>query len=221
MPQIFKPSADTWLRTFAAVAALGLIAAALFGAGVARSDWVTRAGWPVEQPVPFSHKHHVGDLGLDCRYCHSDVEEGRYAGLPSSHVCITCHSQLWTGAEVLEPVRASFAENRPIAWKRVAALPEYVYFDHHIHVARGVPCVECHGRIDEMPLTWRAKPLQMRFCIDCHRDPAPRLRPVNQVTRMDWTGWASDPANRGFGERAMRRFHIQPAKLTDCNVCHR
>jgi hypothetical protein len=221
MPQIFTPTADTWLRALAAVAAVGVVGLSLFGAGFARSDWLTREGYPQTQPVPFSHKHHVGDLGIDCRYCHSDVEVGRYAGLPSSHVCMTCHSQLWTGAAVLAPERASFAEGRPVAWTRVAALPEYVYFDHHIHISRGVPCVECHGRIDRMPLTWRAKALEMRFCLDCHRNPAPRLRPPDQVTRMDWTGWREDPANRDYGRRAMARFHIQPAKLTDCNICHR
>jgi hypothetical protein len=221
MPQIFKPSADTWLRlTFLLVFVL-VCGGGLMATGFARSSYLTRVGWPVDQPVPFSHKHHAGDLGIDCRYCHADVERGRYAGLPGTHVCMTCHSQLWTGAPMLAPVRASLAKDTPIAWKRVSALPGYVYFDHHIHISRGVPCVECHGRIDKMPLTWRAKPFQMRFCIDCHRNPAPRLRPVDQVTRMDWSGWDKVPAHRDFGERAMKRFHIQPAKLTDCDVCHR
>jgi hypothetical protein len=221
MPQIFKPSADTWLRLTLLLVFAGVVGGGLFGTGFARSSYLTRRGWPVEQPVPFSHKHHAGDLGIDCRYCHADVERGRYAGLPASHVCMTCHSQLWTGAPMLAPVRASFATNTPIPWKRVSALPGYVYFDHHIHIARGVPCVQCHGRMDEMPLAWRAKPFQMRFCIDCHRDPAPHLRPPDQVTRMDWSGWDKVPAHRAFGEQAMKRFHIQPARLTDCSTCHR
>ncbi|MFL5295786.1 MAG: cytochrome c3 family protein, partial [Phenylobacterium sp.] len=178
-------------------------------------------GWPVEQPVPFSHAHHAGELGIDCRYCHADVERGRYAGLPASYVCMSCHSQLWTGAPMLAPERASFAQDRPLPWKRVSALPGYVYFDHHIHISRGVACVECHGRIDKMPLTWRAHPFQMRFCIECHRDPAPHLRPPEQVTRMDWSGWDKLPGRRTYGEQAMRAFHIQPARLTDCSVCHR
>jgi hypothetical protein len=221
VPQIFKPSADTWLRTFLLLVFLAVCGAALFATGFARSGYLTRQGWPVDQPVPFSHKHHAGDLGLDCRYCHADVERGRYAGLPAGHVCMTCHSQLWTGAAVLAPVRASFAQDRPLAWTRVSALPGYVYFDHHIHISRGVACVECHGRVDRMPLTWRAKPFQMRFCIGCHRDPAPRLRTPDQVTRMDWSAWDRDPANRGYGRQAMAAFHIQPAKLTDCDTCHR
>jgi hypothetical protein len=118
-------------------------------------------------------------------------------------------------------VRASFAHDEPIAWRRVAALPGYVYFDHHIHISRGVACVECHGRIDKMPLTWRAHPFQMRFCLECHRDPAPHLRPPDQVTRMDWTDWDRDPAHRSYGQKAMAAFHIQPARLTDCSTCHR
>jgi len=221
MPQIFKPSADTWLRLTLLSIFAAVVGGGLFGTGFARSSYLTRQGWPVEQPVPFSHKHHAGDLGIDCRYCHADVERGRYAGLPAGHVCMTCHSQLWTGAAALAPVRAAFAAGKPLAWTRVSALPGYVYFDHHIHIARGVACVECHGRMDQMPLAWRAEPFQMRFCIECHRDPAPRLRPPGEVTRMDWTGWEKNPANRGYGEAAMRRFHIQPARITDCSTCHR
>ncbi len=221
MAQIFTPSADTWLRATAAAVTLFVFAAGLFGSGLARSSYATLAGLPVEQPVPFSHQHHAGDLGIDCRYCHSDVERGRFAGLPSLHVCMTCHSQVWTGAPVLAPVREAFAAARPIVWRRVSALPDYVYFDHHIHVLRGVPCVECHGRVDRMPLTWRAKPLQMRFCLDCHRRPASRLRPPDQVTRMDWQDWNADPAHAAFGNRFMKTHRIEPSRLTDCNVCHR
>jgi len=219
--QIFKPSADTWLRLGVVLVFALVVGGGLAGTGFARSTYLTRVGWPVQQPVPFSHAHHAGQLGIDCRYCHADVERGRYAGLPASHVCMTCHSQLWTGAPMLAPVRASFARDEPLAWKRVAALPGYVYFDHHIHISRGVACVECHGRIDKMPLTWRAHPFQMRFCIECHRDPAPHLRPPDQVTRMDWTDWDQDPANRDYGRKAMAAFHIQPARLTDCSICHR
>jgi hypothetical protein len=221
MPQIFKPSADTWLRLSIAGLLVGAIAVATSGVGLARSTYLTRAGWPVDQPVPFSHKHHVGDLGLDCRYCHSSVEEGRYAGLPPARTCMTCHSQIWTGAPVLAPERQSFAQGKPLVWRRVSALPQYVYFDHHIHIARGVACVECHGRIDQMALTYRAKAFQMRCCLDCHRNPAPHLRPPDQVTRMDWTDWDKDPVHAGYGARAMRAFGVDPAKLTDCNICHR
>ncbi len=134
---------------------------------------------------------------------------------------MTRHSHLWTGAQVLAPERLSFAQDRPLGGRRVSARPGYVYVDHHIHIARGVPCVECHGRMDEMPLAYRAHALEMRFCLGCHRDPAPHLKPPDEVTRMDWSDWDQTPAHRAYGAQAMQRFHIDPAKLTDCGLCHR
>lgn len=220
MPQIFTPSADTWLRAGGCLLLVAILTGGVLASGWARSSYVTHEGWPVHQPVPFSHKHHAGDLGIDCRYCHADVETGPKAGLPPLHTCMTCHSQLWTSAEVLAPIRRNFAEGKPLAWTRVSALPDYVYFDHHIHVDRGVPCVECHGRVDTMPLTYRAKALQMQFCIDCHRNPAPRLRPPDQVTRMDWSGW-KPAGHQPYGAYAAKRFGIDTAALTDCSTCHR
>lgn len=172
------------------------------------------------QQVPFSHKHHVADEGIDCRYCHTGVETSPDAGLPSTHVCMTCHSQLWDKAGVLAPVRASLASGRPVRWQRIAQLPDYVYFDHSIHIDRGVGCVECHGRIDRMPLTARAKPFRMGFCLDCHRDPSTRLRPASLVTRMEPLPWTSDERRR-FGKAAMAHFGIDPRKLDNCGVCHR
>ncbi|HLK25448.1 MAG TPA: cytochrome c3 family protein [Caulobacteraceae bacterium] len=221
MAQIFKPSADVWLRAAALVVFLAIVFGGVFGTGLARSSYATRQGWPIDQTVPFSHKHHAGDLGIDCRYCHVDVERGPVAGIPPTYTCMTCHSQLWTGAPMLAPVRDSLASGQPLVWTRVAKLPQYVYFDHQIHIARGVPCVECHGRMDEMPLAYRAHALEMRFCLDCHRDPAPHLRPPDQVTRMDWSDWDKVPAHRSYGQAAMKADHIQPAKLTDCGLCHR
>jgi hypothetical protein len=222
MAQIFTASADTRLRAFAALLGV-LLAASVFGAaGYATSSYATRVGWFVDQPVPFSHQHHAGELGIDCRYCHANVEVSAHAGLPATEVCMTCHSQVWTGAPMLAPVRDSLASGKPIAWRRVARLPDYVYFDHSIHIARGVPCVECHGRVDEMPLMKRAEPFQMGWCLDCHRDPAPRLRPPDQVTRMDWTDWDRHPeAHKLFGAMVVKAGGIQPAKLVQCNVCHR
>lgn len=173
-----------------------------------------------DQPVPFSHKHHVADDGIDCRYCHTSVEVSQHAGLPPTHTCMTCHSQLWTGAGVLEPVRKSLLTGKPIHWQRVAQLPDYVQFDHSIHIDRGVACVECHGRIDRMPLTWRAKPFQMQFCLNCHRDPAPHLRPPELVTRMEPLGW-SEERRRAYGERVMRAHRIDPKTLDNCEICHR
>jgi len=173
-----------------------------------------------DQPVPFSHKHHVADVGIDCRYCHTGAETSADAGLPPTHTCMTCHSQLWTEAGVLAPVRKSMETGTPIRWNRVAQLPDYVYFDHSIHVARGVGCVECHGRVDEMPLTMRAQPFQMQFCLDCHRNPADRLRPPELETQMTPLGW-SEPRKRTFGEEVMRKHRIDPRVLDNCEVCHR
>jgi hypothetical protein len=221
MPQIFTASADIWVRAAALGVGLAVFGGGLLLGGFVNSSYVTRAGWTVDQPVPFSHKHHVGELGLDCRYCHTTVEVAANAGFPPTSTCMTCHSQLWTGADVLAPVRASLASGRPLAWNRVAQVPDYVFFNHAIHVNRGVPCVTCHGRIDEMPLTWRAYPFQMHVCLDCHRDPAKALRPPDQVTRMDWTAWEADPRNRGYGHARLRALHIDVSQLTSCGVCHR
>jgi hypothetical protein len=183
---------------------------------------LTHVGWVSEQPVPFSHQHHVGGLGLDCRYCHVSVETGAQASLPATDVCMTCHSQIWTGAPVLAPVRASLASGTPLEWQRVARLPDYVYFNHSIHIARGVPCETCHGRVDRMPLMARAQPFTMQFCLDCHRDPAPHLRPRDQVTRMGWSDWDStSQEHAGFGQQMAKHYGIQPSKLTDCSICHR
>jgi len=220
MPQIFRPSADTWLRLAAATMALLLSGGLASAGGFAGSTYVNQVGWIEEQPVPFSHKHHVGDAGIDCRYCHASVEQSARAGLPSTHVCMTCHSQIWTGAEVLAPVRASYANDRPIAWMRVSQLPDFVYFNHSIHVKRGVPCVECHGRIDTMPLTYRAEPFQMQWCLDCHRDPAPRLHPVGEVTMMPPPP-RTDAAARRYGEQLIRAHQIDLGRLVNCETCHR
>lgn len=220
MAQIFKPSADTWLR-FGLVAVLAAaVLLVLFWTEFAESAWRTRVGWAVEQPVPFSHEHHVGGLGIDCRYCHITVEKSASAGFPPTHVCMTCHSQIWTKAEMLAPVRESYATGHPIAWERVASVPDYVFFNHAIHIDRGVPCVACHGRIDRMPLTKPAHGLQMEFCLGCHRDPANRLRPRDMVTRMAPPQW-SEAEHRAFALAAARKFHLDPHRLDKCDICHR
>ncbi|MCL4767686.1 MAG: cytochrome c family protein [Hyphomicrobiaceae bacterium] len=222
MPQIFTASADTRLRAALLLVVLAVLGAGLLVGGYMDSSYATLVGWVRHQPVPFSHEHHVGGLGIDCRYCHTTVEVSKHAGLPATHVCMTCHSQVWTGAPMLAPVRDSLASGRPIAWQRVARLPDYVYFNHAIHVARGVPCVTCHGRIDRMPLTVRAKPFQMGWCLECHRNPAPHLRPPEQVTRMDWSDWNRRPEeHRLYGDLAVKAYGIEPSKLDDCNICHR
>jgi hypothetical protein len=219
MTQIFSPSADAWLRLFLigglAVLSGGLAAAIAF----ARSDYYTGAHiHPPRQPVPFSHKHHVSGLGLDCQYCHTSVADGPRAGLPPTHTCMTCHSQVWTNAPMLAPVRQSLADDKPLVWHRVARLPDYVYFRHDVHIAKGVGCVTCHGRVDQMPLAYRAVPFKMQFCIDCHRDPAPRLRPHEFITDMEW-----QPAGdaRALDEALIKQNHIRVGELTYCTVCHR
>jgi len=218
MAQIFSSAADAWLRLFV-VGALALVTGGLTAAvGFARSDYYTGVNiHPANQPVPFSHRHHVGGLGIDCRYCHTEVEQSARAGLPPTHTCMTCHSQVWTGAPILAPVRHSLGNDKALRWNRVARLPDYVYFRHDIHIAKGVGCVECHGRIDTMALTYKAKPLTMQFCIDCHRDPAPHLRPLAQVTNMRWHRDASTPS----GHEMLKEYGIRTDSLTHCTVCHR
>jgi hypothetical protein len=222
MPQIFTASADTRLRTGLLMLSIVFAGSLLLIGGVMDSSYATLVGWVPTQPVPFSHKHHVGGLGIDCRYCHVAVETSAQATLPATHICMTCHSQLWTGAPMLAPVRESLAEDKPLNWQRVARLPDYVYFNHSIHISRGVPCETCHGRVDQMPLMTRAQPFTMEFCLDCHRNPAPHLRPRDQVTRMDWSDWDRHPgAHAGFAQQAASKYHLQPVKLTDCSICHR
>jgi hypothetical protein len=199
------------------VLALFLLFPALAGYAVWRESAYQALGQPVEQPIPFSHKHHVGDDGIDCRYCHTGVETDRHAGLPATHICLSCHSQLYTDAKLLEPLRESARSGKPIAWRRVHTLPDFVYFDHSVHVAKGVACVECHGRVDQMPLTWRSEPLQMQWCLACHRDPAPHLRPREQVFDM-----RAPRVSEGEAANLARLMKLENRqRMTDCSTCHR
>ena len=158
---------------------------------------------PFQQPVPFSHKHHVSDDGIDCRYCHTSVEKSSFAGLPPTETCMTCHSQIWTDSPMLAPVRASFATNTPLKWNRVHDLPGYVYFNHSIHVAKGIGCSTCHGRVDQMPLTRKTETLYMKWCLDCHRNPQKYIRPRDKIYDMAW-----QPARRSAGRRTKTRRPI-------------
>ncbi len=218
MAQLFSRSADMWLRVALLVLIGGL--AFLFVAFVilSRSSYVTDQGWTVDQPVPFSHEHHAGALQIDCRYCHDSVESSPVAGLPPTHTCMSCHSQLWTGAEMLAPVRQSLAQGEPLRWNRVNELPDYVFFHHGVHVNAGVGCVECHGQVDTMPLMRKAEPMTMGWCLSCHRDPAPHLRPRDKVTDMNWQ-YQGD--RRKLGEALMRKHEIGEGDLTHCYTCHR
>lgn len=201
-----------------AAAAAGIAALVVLGVVLPRSSWATLVDFARQQPVPFSHEHHVGGLGLDCRYCHTGVEVSSFAGIPATEVCMTCHSQIWTNAEVLAPVRESYATGTPLRWNRVNDLADYVYFNHSIHVNNGVPCVECHGRVDRMPLTAKGASLHMQWCLDCHREPGPHLRPRDAVTAMTWT---PDTDRDVLAAYLMKANDIHPKKLTDCYVCHR
>jgi hypothetical protein len=208
----------------------GALGSAFLGYALAWSPYATGADMAPEQPIPFSHQHHVGGLGIDCRYCHANVERSPFADLPPSQTCMSCHSQIWTRADALAPLRESFVRGKPVAWTRVYDLPDYVYFDHSIHVAKGVACVVCHGRLDRMPAVYKQESLYMKWCLDCHRDPAPNLRPRENVFDMEWTpamgggaapgsGARQDPA--ALGRELMRRYHVRTSGLTDCTVCHR
>jgi hypothetical protein len=217
MPQIFPKAANVLAKT-SIVGGLGLAAAAAWASyEVYQAPYYTRAGQVVTQPVPFSHQHHVQGLGLDCRYCHTGVERSAYAGMPSTETCMTCHSQLYTDAPALQPVRDSWSSGVPIAWNRVNKLPEYVYFNHSIHLAKGVGCATCHGRMDQEPLAVKAHPYTMGWCLECHRAPEQHLRPLDQVYAMDWTP-AEDPL--ALGARLKAAYHIPGRRLTNCSTCH-
>jgi hypothetical protein len=188
MAQVFDRSSNALAR--ASLVLTGLIVIAL---GVAldqlqRSPWVTRQGQRPDQPVPFSHKHHVEGLGLQCQYCHTTVEVSSYAGIPPTKTCMNCHAQIWTNAELLKPVRDSWATGQSIQWIKVHDLPDYVYFNHSIHVNKGIGCASCHGRVDQMPLMYMENSLQMEWCLDCHRNPAKNLRPTSEIYNMAWQG---------------------------------
>ena len=216
MSQIFHRSTNTISRVsiFGAV----FIVAGLLGlaAEVNRSPWVTGALVAREQPIQFSHERHVGGNGIDCRYCHTSVEDSRLAGIPPTKTCMNCHAEIFANSPYLEPVRASFATGKPIQWTRVNDLPDFVYFDHSIHVNKGVGCTTCHGPVERMPLMWQAQSLQMEWCLDCHRNPEQYVRPRDAVFRVDYQA----PSNqRELGTRLVAEYEIQ--KLTSCSTCHR
>ncbi|RPJ43067.1 MAG: cytochrome C [Candidatus Latescibacterota bacterium] len=204
------------IRLYAPVVLVGgplyLLTLAYYG----NSAEATRVGYQPEQPVPYSHALHAGELGIDCRYCHNTVETTAQASIPPTEVCMNCHANIRASSEKIVPVRESWATGMPIEWARVHDLPDFVYFNHSAHVTRGVGCVECHGRVDKMEKVYQAEPLTMKWCLDCHRDPDARLRPPEAATSMDWVP-AGDPAELGMRLREARG--INPS--TDCSTCHR
>lgn len=195
-----------------------LVFTCLCGAALAYygNDSNFAVGYRPVQPVEFSHKLHAGDLGLDCRFCHTTVERSAYAAVPDTAICMNCHSKVRTDSVKLLPVRATFAENRPIAWLRVHNLPDFVYFDHGAHLAAGVGCSSCHGRVDQMARVEQVASLSMGWCLDCHRNPTPHLRDVSEITKMDWK-----PA-LGLGAPVSTRAGKRPLDPpTHCSGCHR
>jgi hypothetical protein len=216
MAQLFTPAATTLFRVAIVLTGLGLVAAGVTAYVWARAGSTWNVGKPAPQPVPFRHDLHSGQLDIDCRYCHSTVERAADAGMPSAQTCMSCHSQVWVGASVLEPVRSSFALGQPIQWTSVHRLPDYAYFHHAAHVTKGVACETCHGRVDQMPKTVKTQTLSMGWCLDCHRDPVPNLRPRKAVFAMGYEPHGDElPADiREFYREASRR-------LTSCNTCHR
>ena len=216
MSQIFHRSANTISRVsiFGAV----FFIAALLGLfdEINRSSWVTEAHVPREQPIQFSHERHVAGNGIDCRYCHTSVEDSAFAGIPPTKTCMNCHSQIFSTSPFLEPVRESFRTDRALPWTRVHDLPDFVYFNHSIHVHKGIGCTTCHGAVDRMPLMWQEQSLQMAWCVDCHRHPERHVRPRDQVFSVAYT---APPNQLDLGRRLVAEYQIQ--KLTSCSTCHR
>jgi hypothetical protein len=218
-PSKRKPPFPAWIDfalkaggVGAGIGALYVVALLYYGIHPLAMD----IGYEPEQPVPYSHALHAGELGIDCRYCHNTVEESAFASVPPTQTCMNCHSGIRPASEKLTPVRESYATGLPVEWVRVHDLPDFVYFNHSAHVNRGVGCVECHGRVDKMEVVYQDKPLSMAWCLSCHRDPDPNLRPLDQITNMTW-----DPGEdrRTFGARLREATDVNPS--TDCSTCHR
>lgn len=250
MPQLFSPNTNTHARLSLAVFAALPVVAILAGSTVTRSSSNTRVGLALDQPVPFSHKHHVHELGIDCRYCHTSVEDAAQAGLPSTETCMSCHSQIWTNSPLLEPVRQSYATNEPIKWTKINKVPEFVYFNHSVHVNKGISCNHCHGAVQQQQMTAKARTFFMAWCLECHRDPAkymykdkenPQLSPREQVFNL-YLKYQVDPKmqkatpteqklSRGDeqkldphefaeGESLLKERGVVKEQMADCSVCH-
>ena len=216
MAQIFPRSANSVAKV--SIVAAGILVAGLITAAytIDRGHFITDVGVAPDQPVPFSHKHHVTDDGIDCRYCHTSVESSSFAGIPPTETCMSCHSQIWNNAALLEPVRASFRTGQSLSWTRVHDLPDFVYFNHSIHVNKGIGCSTCHGRVDLMPLTYKVNTLYMNWCVNCHRHPEDYVRPREEVFNMTYV---PPPNQVELGRKLVNDYKIQ--RLTDCWTCHR
>lgn len=250
MAQIFKPSANAITAATLYGVAIGVPTVWLALAALSRSPANTKVSVPLNQPVPFSHQHHAWELGIDCRYCHTSVEKSSYAGLPATETCMSCHSQIWTNSPLLEPVRQSYETGTPIKWNLVNKVPDFVHFNHSIHIARGLNCNTCHGPVQHMHITYKGNPFQMQWCLECHRAPdryiykdetRPDLSPRQQVFNLYWkyqkTGMkgltyreqelmegtfqgTNDQAERAKGKELVKYYGIKVQQLADCSVCH-
>ncbi|HCU24589.1 MAG TPA: cytochrome C [Deltaproteobacteria bacterium] len=218
MSQTFRPSANFFFKLVVLGIGAGVLSVGLLFYLDARSDYVTGVNVAPEQPIPFSHKHHVQGLGLDCRYCHTSVEISPFAGMPSTHTCMTCHSQLFSDSQALKALRDSSEKNLPISWTRVQRLADFAYFDHSIHVQKGVGCSTCHGQVQAMPLVWEHKRFLMQECLECHRQPQKYLRPPEEIFNMSWKKTADNAAER---KNLVEHYRIHTNLLTNCSTCHR
>jgi len=219
MAQIFHRSTN-FIARFSVFSTLFLVGLALIGVlAVARSPYMTHQNFTREQPVQFSHKHHVGDDGIDCRYCHTSVETSAVAGIPPTKTCMNCHSVLFNNSSYLDPVRDSYRIDKSIEWVKVHRLADFVYFNHSIHINKGVGCSTCHGQVNQMPLVFQANTLLMQWCLDCHRDPEPALRSKDQIFNMDWKA----PDNQAeLGAKLKAEYKIRTTEeLVSCSTCHR
>jgi len=218
MAQIFHARSNTLSKLSILVVVLVVAGVSLAAAIIYRSGYFTDVGESKEQPVPFSHKHHVAGLGIDCRYCHTSVEQSSFAGIPPTSTCMTCHSQVWNTSPMLAPVRESFQTNTPLRWNRVNAIPQFAYFNHSIHIRMGIGCATCHGQVDQMPLMRKENTLYMAWCLSCHRDPEKEVRPRSEVFNMKYV----QPADQDqLGARLVKEYGIKKPHLTDCSTCHR
>ncbi len=216
MAQLFPVWGHSLFRLAIALAAFAIVGIPASAMLWVRTPYMTGQGEPVMQPIKFDHRHHVRDDGINCEYCHSGATRSAYAGLPAVSVCMNCHSQVWTSSPELTRVREAYFKNEPIVWARVTNLPRHVFFNHSIHVAKGVGCVTCHGRVDLMGQVYQEESLLMQWCIDCHRHPEPNLRPLDKVTDMEWK---PDEPPAEIGRAVRTRLNVHPS--TDCTQCHR
>jgi hypothetical protein len=241
MAQLFHPAANVLANV--SIVGGGLLTVGLIVAGVAvsRSPWNTKVGIPLDQPIPFSHEHHSVELGIDCRYCHTNVEKTAWAQVPPTETCMTCHSQIWTNSPLLEPVRTSYKTLTPIkgGWNQVNAVPDFVYFNHSIHVNRGINCNTCHGPIQKEALTAKGRPFFMAWCLNCHRSPEAYVNDRKEVfalyakyqtgeklteeerTILDGEDYRRSPGELALGVKRVRDYKVQKKQLTDCWTCHR